>query len=330
MHAGIRRSMFPKMEYLSAPAAARGGRFPKRRGASMADSLFDASPIAQCVLDRAMRFAAVNTAMLAILDASAQKFLGRPASAVIKGAGDVIRAAFDLAQAGRAIPQRTIQWRDCHYYTLSFNPVRDATGRIDGLIVAAVDVTRQWRIERKLRESRRKLLMNSQHDHLTGLLNRRGLETKLNRELRRARREKGSVALLLVDVDAFKSFNDMFGHGAGDRCLEVVAAQLRACLRRPMDAACRYGGEEFAIILPGVDAADAAVMAESCRKAVEGLKIAQPTSVYGQVTISIGVAAVSPAQDRASTVLVSAALLDAADGALYRAKAAGRNRYEMA
>ena len=329
MNLGIRRSTFPNLDHFSAPTAARVGRFPKRRGALMTDSLFDASPVAQCLLDRAMRFAAVNTAMSAILEAPAQKFLGRPASSVMKGAGDVIRAAFDLAQVGRTIPQRTIPWRDRHY-TLSFNPVRDFTGRVDGLLVAAVDVTRQWRIERKLRESRRKLLTNSQHDHLTGLLNRRGLETKLNRELRRARRERGSVALLLVDVDAFKSFNDTFGHGAGDRCLEVVAAQLRACLRRPMDAACRYGGEEFAVILPGIDAAGAAVMAESCRKAVEDLKIAQPTSAYGQVTISIGVAAVSPAQDRASTALVSSALLDAADGALYRAKAAGRNLYEMA
>lgn len=329
MHTGIRRSTFPRTDYLTVPNVARMGRFPKRRGTLMNDGLFDASPIAQCLLDRAMRFAAINAAMAAVLDGPAQKFLGRSASSVIKGAGDVIRIAFDLAQAGRPIPQRRIQWGDRHY-SLSFNPVRDATGRVEGLLVAAADVTREWRIERKLRESRRKLLTNSHHDHLTGLLNRRGLETKLNRELRRARRERGSVALLLVDVDTFKSFNDTFGHGAGDRCLEVVATQLRACLRRPMDAACRYGGEEFALILPGVDATGAAAMAESCRKAVESLKIAQPTSAHGQVTISIGVAVVSPAQDRASTALVSSALLDAADGALYRAKAAGRNRYEMA
>ena len=329
MHPGIRRITLPKMDYLRVATTPRVGRFPQSHGASMTDSLFDASPIAQCLLDRGLRFAAVNAAMSTVLDAPEQKVLGRPASSVITGAGDAVRAAFELAQAGRAIPQRSIAWRDRHY-TLSFSPVRNTAGRIDGLLVAAVDVTRQRRIEHKLRESRRKLLTKSQHDHLTGLLNRRGLETRLNRELRRARREGGSVGLLLVDVDTFKSFNDTFGHGAGDRCLEVVAAQLRACLRRPMDAACRYGGEEFALILPGVDAAGAAVMAESCRKAVENLKIALPTSAHGQVTISIGVAVVSPAQDRASTALVSSALLDAADGALYRAKAEGRNRYEMA
>jgi diguanylate cyclase (GGDEF)-like protein len=179
-------------------------------------------------------------------------------------------------------------------------------------------------------------LAHSQHDHLTGLLNRRGFEAKLNRELRQTRREQSSLALLLLDIDAFKSFNDAFGHGAGDRCLERVAAELRACLRRPGDAACRYGGEEFAVILPGVDAHGAAVMAENCRKAVGALTIALPESSYGpalpfgKVTISIGVATISPAHDQAPTAVLSSALLEAADAALYRAKAAGRNRYEIA
>lgn len=324
-----RRSALQLMDYAPANGMARLPRLPKKRGLPMMGGIFDASPIAQCVLDRTMRFAAVNNAMLAILEAPASKLLGRSASAVTKGAGEMVRHAFDLALAGRTIPARNIAWRDSRY-ALSFNAIRDVTGRMEGLAVAAVDITRQWGLERKLRDSRRKLLVKSQHDYLTGLLNRRGLETKLNRELRRARREQTSLALLLVDVDAFKAFNDTYGHGAGDRCLEVVAAELRACLRRPTDAACRYGGEEFAIILPGTGADDAALMAEICRKAVESLQIAQPASAYGNVTISIGVAAISPAQDRVSTAHVSAALLDAADGALYRAKAAGRNRYEMA
>jgi diguanylate cyclase (GGDEF)-like protein/PAS domain S-box-containing protein len=299
------------------------------RRPTMIDSPFDASPIAQCLLDRKMRFAAVNRAMSTVLGASADDLLGCPAAIVVQGAEKMIEHAFGLAETGRAIPQRKVEWRE-RQYGLSFSPVRGATGRAEGLAVAAVDITRQWKIARRLRESRRKLLAKTQHDHLTGLLNRRGLEAKLNRELRRMRREQATISLLLLDIDAFKSFNDTFGHGAGDRCLEVVAAELRRCMRRPMDAACRYGGEEFAVILPNVDAQGAAVMAENCRKAVERWKIAQPESPYGQVTISVGAATISPAQDRASTAVLSSALLDAADSALYRAKAAGRNRCEMA
>lgn len=329
MNLGIRRRALHTAAYPSLHGRSQVVPFIKPRDVPAIDSVFDASPIAQCLFDRTMSFAAINSAMSAILRAPSGRFLGRPVSAVAEGAVPIIKRAFDLADAGRPIPQRKIQWHG-HDYALSFNPTRDSAGRIVGLAVAAVDISRQCKIERTLRESRRKLLANSQHDHLTGLLNRRGLEATLNRELRRARREQGSLALLLIDIDAFKSFNDTFGHVAGDRCLEVVAAQLRGCLRRSMDAACRYGGEEFAVILPGVDAKGAALIAESCRKAVESLQIAQPGSAHGKVTISIGVATVFPAQDRASTALLSSTLLDVADGALYQAKAAGRNRWEMA
>ena len=325
MSFGIRRRHFQMAGYSAAPSV----QFPGTVGLSMVDGLFNASPIAQCLLDRTMRFAAVNAAMSEILDMPPQKLLGFPAATVLEGAEHTIRQAFELAEFGQAIPQQKILWRERHY-GLSFNPVRDTAGRIGGLAVAAVDISRQCQIERRLRESRRRLLAHSHHDHLTGLLNRRGLEATLNRALRRTRREQGSLALLLVDIDDFKSFNDTFGHVAGDRCLEVVAAQLMSCLRRPMDAASRYGGEEFAIILPDTDAHGAAVIAENCRQAVEALRIAQPTSVRGIVTVSIGGATISPAQDRLPTALLSSTLLDAADGALYRAKAAGRNRCEMA
>lgn len=325
MSFGIRRRHFQIMGYPAAPA----DRFPDRDRLSMVDGLFNASPIAQCLLDRTMHFAAVNAAMSEILDIPPQKLLGTSAATVVDGAEQTIRQAFELAEVGQAIPQRKFLWRDSDY-GLSFNPVRDATGRIEGLTVAAVDISRQCQIERRLRESRRRLLAHSRHDHLTGLLNRRGLDANLNRALRRTRREQGSLSLLLVDIDDFKSFNDTFGHVAGDRCLEVVAAQLLSCLRRPTDTASRYGGEEFAIILPDTDARGAAVIAENCRQAVEALRIAQPTSVRGIVTISIGGAAISPAQDRLPTALWASTLLDAADGALYRAKAAGRNRCEMA
>jgi two-component system chemotaxis family response regulator WspR len=159
-------------------------------------------------------------------------------------------------------------------------------------------------------------------DALTGIANRRRYDETLYLEWQRAQRERAQLSLMLCDVDHFKSYNDSYGHLAGDLCLKKVAAVLTEHLKRPADLAARYGGEEFAIILPETDLAGALIVAESCRRHLEQLGIDNPRAAGSNVvTMSIGVATVVPSP--ASSV---ERLLEQADQALYAAKRAGRNR----
>ena len=158
-------------------------------------------------------------------------------------------------------------------------------------------------------------------DVLTGVANRRAFDVAMAAEWRRARREQTALSLLMVDVDLFKGFNDLYGHPAGDTCLRQVAQALNAVAQRPADVAARLGGEEFVLLLPNTEEAGAAQVGERIRASVAALNLVHDGSVLGCVTISVGVATAWPLDATASP----AALIDAADRALYRAKAAGRN-----
>ncbi|ARN19795.1 sensor domain-containing diguanylate cyclase [Piscinibacter gummiphilus] len=175
-----------------------------------------------------------------------------------------------------------------------------------------------------LARANEELARSSVTDGLTGVFNRRHFDEVLLRETRRSGRAGVPVALLLVDIDHFKSVNDRFGHLAGDECLRLVAATLRQVAARASDLVARYGGEEFALVLPGTAADQALEVAERVRSTVEALAFVQG----GQrvpVTVSIGVmAAVTPSASGVDCLVAGA------DAALYRAKAAGRNRVELA
>src|SRR3546814_19985108 len=108
------------------------------------------------------------------------------------------------------------------------------------------------------------------------------------------------IALLAVDINWFKAYNDTFGHPQGDQCLRRVAGTLRACLRRARDAAARTGGEEFVLILPNTNMQGAAAFGEKCRRAIETLGISHPSSSYGHVTVRIGISTIRPAHPRAA------------------------------
>lgn len=161
-------------------------------------------------------------------------------------------------------------------------------------------------------------------DALTQLSNRRHFDDALHAEWSRARRGGGALALLLIDIDHFKAFNDGLGHPAGDACLRDVARTLAACANRGGDVVARYGGEEFAAILPGAERADALRVGERMRAAVEALILVSPAPA-GRVTVSVGVATTAYAD-----VVDVASFLRAADAALYAAKRAGRNRVAAA
>jgi diguanylate cyclase (GGDEF)-like protein len=171
----------------------------------------------------------------------------------------------------------------------------------------------------RLRETLRGL---SIRDPLTGLFNRRYLEESLDRELRRAQRRSLPVAILMLDVDHFKRFNDTFGHEAGDLVLKEVATILRSNSRAE-DIACRYGGEEFTLILPEMSLEHAKAKAQLINAAVRQLRVLQGQQALGPVTISVGVAIFPIDGSNGRDVL------HAADAALYRAKQCGRDRVDV-
>jgi diguanylate cyclase (GGDEF)-like protein len=161
-----------------------------------------------------------------------------------------------------------------------------------------------------------------ERDPLTGLKNRRSFDEHLQRIWMQAQRDSRAVAVLMIDADDFKRYNDTYGHQAGDDVLRRIGGVLREFGRRPLDLAARYGGEEFALIMNDVTVEHAGKVAEQLRAAVAGLGIAHPTaSAASCVTLSVGVAVGKPVLGRTANGLVQLA-----DEALYAAKAAGRNR----
>jgi diguanylate cyclase (GGDEF)-like protein len=159
------------------------------------------------------------------------------------------------------------------------------------------------------------------HDGLTGLANRRQFETVLKDEFYRAMRNRTPLALVMLDTDYFKQYNDMYGHPAGDECLRRISMAIKTAHQRAGDLAARYGGEEFAVLLPGTDRAGALAVAEKIRVAVLDLQMTHAASPIGTLTISAGAESCLPVKDGGAPL----DLVRAADLALYRAKSMGRN-----
>lgn len=164
----------------------------------------------------------------------------------------------------------------------------------------------------------------SNTDGLSGLANRRYFDEILKQEISRARRYKESLALIMLDIDHFKKYNDLYGHQAGDDCIIRVANVLKSNVRRPSDLAARYGGEEFVVIASHCDAEDASALTEILRQKIEQLALPHELSEMGIVSASFGVAVVIPDEHCTSELLIGIA-----DKALYKAKEHGRNRIEI-
>jgi diguanylate cyclase (GGDEF)-like protein len=180
-------------------------------------------------------------------------------------------------------------------------------------MVLAREIGRRSKAEKKLEEM-------ATTDALTGLRNRRKFDSVIDLEWRRAMRQKTPVALLMIDADHFKAYNDTFGHQAGDQVLVGIAICISDSVRRAGDCAARYGGEEFAVLLPGTSEADAFRIAETIRCKVKGWSDDQTST-----TVSCGVTSLVPAAGMDWSILVTAA-----DKALYAAKAGGRNQSVVA
>ena len=170
---------------------------------------------------------------------------------------------------------------------------------------------------------RRELASLARTDVLTGLANPRAFDEALRREFKRAQRQRGLLAVAVLDLDQFKQFNLVHGTDAGDAALQRVAALLDERFKRDTDVAARLGGEEFAVLLPGLGMAEAQGVLESVRDELRALRLPDG---QGDLTLSVGLAAASPAHP----YLSAQALLQAADEALYIAKHAGRDRLSLA
>lgn len=177
----------------------------------------------------------------------------------------------------------------------------------------------------ELEHANRELQQLSSTDGLTGLANRRMFDQVLEQEWARARRSSQPLALLMLDIDLFKHYNDCYGHLAGDDCLRQVAGLIHAHSRRASDLPARYGGEEFAVIAADIDVDGALSLAEGICRAIEAQAIAHARSPFARVTISVGVAVRVPQDGEGVAVLIHQA-----DQALYRAKSGGRNRVVLA
>lgn len=202
----------------------------------------------------------------------------------------------------------------------------EATGRrlanADSMILAIRDVSRRKQVEDELEAANRRLNILASQDGLTGLANRRSFDETFDREWQRAVREATPLGLVIMDVDKFKAYNDIYGHQAGDNCLCAVARTIEGALLRPADFAARYGGEEFVVLLPNTDRAGTIQVAERIRRAVEAQALEHRGNPAGVVTISAGMAC------RASgdVWLAPREALRVADQNLYAAKSRGRNR----
>ena len=175
----------------------------------------------------------------------------------------------------------------------------------------------------KLQYTNEKLETLSLEDALTELHNRRYFEMQLEVEWRREAREQKILTLMVIDIDFFKLYNDTYGHAEGDVCLKNVAQALRSCIHRPSDIIARIGGEEFVVMLPGIDENGASVLAKQMQDQLELTALTHASSPLGEnLTVSIGIASVVPGNN--ATAL---GLFKAADKALYKAKANGRNRF---
>ncbi|MGJ0484519.1 MAG: GGDEF domain-containing protein [Methylomicrobium sp.] len=202
--------------------------------------------------------------------------------------------------------------------------VRNENGKVESLIGFMFDISERKKTEEKLIRLQKELETLSFKDGLTGIANRRLFDASLDTEWASARRSYQPLSLIVLDIDFFKQYNDLYGHIQGDKCLTNVAQTLNLAVARPRDIVARFGGEEFVLLLPETDARAALKVAERCLRLIEKLKIPHEKSGVSQfVTASIGVGTIN-----ASAEMEPKIFIHAVDKLLYAAKQKGRNRIE--
>lgn len=294
------------------------------------EALYAAASVALGLVDRQGVLVNVNHALGQLLGGEATQLVGCSLASLLPASHLDLQQCLDELEQGLALADRELDWRE-RTYLMQIGAVRDLDNQILGMTLAFSDITEQRLMRQalaasiaQLAEANARLQALASEDFLTGLPNRRRFDEALLQEKARARREGRPLSLLMVDVDHFKVFNDHYGHQAGDDCLRRIAMLLSQSLQRPGDQVCRYGGEEFAVILPDTDAQGARSVARYLCHQVFDAHLPHVASPLQRVTLSIGSASHDP--DQADDSVALGALLRVADLALYRAKQEGRNR----
>ena len=199
--------------------------------------------------------------------------------------------------------------------------IRDEAGEVQALVGFMFDISERKKTEEKLARLQKELEELSFKDGLTGVANRRMLDSVMQMEWTRARRNVQPLSIIMFDIDHFKEYNDHYGHLQGDECLKQVAQLLDGAAARSRDFFARYGGEEFVMVLPETDAKAVALVAERCRKQIFKQQIPHVSSPVSQVlTVSMGTATLIPSAEDILSDFIALA-----DRQLYRAKESGRN-----
>jgi diguanylate cyclase (GGDEF)-like protein/PAS domain S-box-containing protein len=238
-------------------------------------------------------------------------------------------AAREKIEDALRIGNNTFEWLHCRLDgSLFYAEIAMASMVLDGdavLFVSWRDITERKTAEKMLEETNRKLELLSKTDGLTGIANRRHFDEVLSQEYNRHCRSGAELSFILLDIDYFKSFNDIYGHVKGDECLQLVARVMADCAKRPDDLTARYGGEEFACILPETNFNGAATIADNIRRGILALAIPHKGSKVAEyLTASLGVVSTRCSIDKSPLNIIKHA-----DELLYQAKSQGRNRVEF-
>jgi len=289
------------------------------------EAIVQECPDAILVADRERSITYVNDAAVRLVGVPLSEMVGTPIDGVVQMEGRVLDEL--LGGRDRIAGVDAVILNQCTSSAItveaSLSALRDEDGHPVGMIGVYRDVTQTRALVREVDEANQKLQALSITDPVTGLFNHRHFQAMLRTECDRARRYGAPVSLVMLDLDHFKLVNDGYGHTYGDEVLRRAAQEIRDRLRST-DTPCRYGGDEFAIIMPSTGPANAAATAERVRAGVEQCMGAVCSGTGPRVSFSIGVAAFP---DDAATC---EELIAISDQALYRAKAGGRNRVVVA
>jgi diguanylate cyclase (GGDEF)-like protein/PAS domain S-box-containing protein len=291
-------------------------------------SLAESSPDVMVLTDLAGHRLYVSSAARTLLGWSPKELLGKTYHTGIVHPDDVPALEETMNEVRRTGEGRTLTYRCQHkdgsylWVEASLMLYRDMQNHEPiGFVNVVRDITSRKAAEERMQTAYLELQALAEIDALTGVANRRHFDKVLDAEWKRAIRTGSPTALLLIDVDWFKNYNDIYGHLEGDVCLRSIATWISVCIHRSTDLVARFGGEEFAVILPDTDETGAAALGEKIRAEIETRKVPHRGNEFGCITISAGCASLLPMRGTGSIQLI-----DAADKALYRAKSSGRNR----
>lgn len=285
------------------------------------EALLQMLSAAVCVIDRDLSVVFSNTAHDHIYGCESGQMVGHSIREFTEQGFQNASRDFRYFDAGKVVDDHEFYHKGT-YYWVSVIPLKDQDGAVYSILVTLMDIGNIKEIEYELKKSNNILQAYSETDFLTGLYNRRAFDEILHSEIRHVRRSNANLSLIIFDVDNFKLYNDVYGHLAGDDVLKAVASAAKEAISREDDVICRYGGEEFAVILPNTESDGALAIAEKMVALVMALNIANEKSPLGVVTISCGVYSMRKNARYEK-------LIQAADTALYHAKRSGKNRVEV-